>query len=214
MFNSEMPTKAELPTTRQLIKSTILAIMAAAAILVVVVLPSEYAVDPTGVGRVLGLTEMGQIKSQLAKEAEEDKRRDQQGSAAPAATDKPRSNLILRLFEELGIKSAYAQQGRSDEISVTLPPGEGAEVKLTMKKGTKADYSWQSAGGVVNYDLHGDAGGKETSYKKARGVAQDTGVLQAGFDGKHGWFWRNRTDKPVTIVLKTTGAYAEIQRVK
>ena len=34
-------------------------------------LTAEYGTDPTGVGNVLGLTEMGEIKQQLAREAAE-----------------------------------------------------------------------------------------------------------------------------------------------
>ena len=78
MYNSDIPARAELPSSRQLVKSTITAIVAAAAILVTIVLPSEYAIDPTGVGGVLGLTEMGEIKSQLSKEAEADRLMEEQ----------------------------------------------------------------------------------------------------------------------------------------
>jgi len=38
-------------------------------------------------------------------------------------------------------------------------------------------------------------------------------ILVAAFDGSHGWFWRNRTGEPVTITLRTTGAYTEVKRV-
>ncbi len=61
MFNSKLPDMSELPTTRQLVGSTFLAMGGAAAILVAVVMPSEYGIDPTGLGGVLGLTEMGEI---------------------------------------------------------------------------------------------------------------------------------------------------------
>jgi hypothetical protein len=45
--------------------------MAVAGILLVTcVLPAEYGIDPTGVGRVLGLTQMGEVKMMLAEEAE------------------------------------------------------------------------------------------------------------------------------------------------
>ena len=40
---ADTPTRAELPTSAQLLKSTILALIAAAFILVAVVLPAEYA---------------------------------------------------------------------------------------------------------------------------------------------------------------------------
>ncbi|WP_376710699.1 hypothetical protein [Pseudochrobactrum lubricantis] len=72
MYNTDLPNRADLPTSAQLKRSTILAGLSAIAILVTVVLPSEYAVDPLGVGRLLGLTEMGEIKTQLAKEAADD----------------------------------------------------------------------------------------------------------------------------------------------
>ena len=64
MLNSKLPDMSELPTTRQLVGSTLLAMGGAAAILVAVVMPSEYGIDPTGLGGVLGLTEMGEIKKQ------------------------------------------------------------------------------------------------------------------------------------------------------
>ena len=111
-----------------------------------------------------------------------------------------------------GVSAAYAQEIRKDEISVTLQPGEGAEVKLAMSKGAKANFTW-TATDKVNFDLHGDGGGESTSYEKGRGVAEDDGVLEAAFDGNHGWFWRNRTSVPVTVTLKTGGAYTDIKRV-
>lgn len=211
MYNTDLPTRAELPTTRQLIRSTILALLAAAAILVTIVLPAEYAIDPTGIGRALGLAEMGEIKQQLAREAEEDRRRDQQ--AVPAAPE--RRSGIGGFLAQLLIGSAHAQTppaARSDEISVVLKPGQGAEVKLEMKKGAKAKYVW-TATDEVNYDLHADGSGTSTSYKKGRGVPRDEGEVVAAFDGMHGWFWRNRTKSDVTVTLRTNGAYLAIKRV-
>ncbi|MFT0633629.1 transmembrane anchor protein, partial [Pseudomonas sihuiensis] len=72
MFNTKLPTQCELPTSRQLLRSTVIAVGVAAALLVTVVMPSEYAIDPTGVGRVLGLTQMGEMKEILAEEAAAD----------------------------------------------------------------------------------------------------------------------------------------------
>ena len=72
MYNSDTPSQAELPSSNQLIKSTILAAIAAIVILFTVVLPAEYGIDPTGVGKLLRLTEMGQVKQQLAEEAAAD----------------------------------------------------------------------------------------------------------------------------------------------
>lgn len=214
MYNSDTPTRAELPTSAQLLKSTIIAIVSAIAILVAIVLPSEYGIDPTGAGRMLGLTEMGEIKTQLAEEAEADRNRDLQNAMpeAPAAPQQG-SSLLDRIYAEILVGSAQAQETRTDEMSLTLAPGEGVEIKLVMVKGAQANYAWTANGAVVNFDTHGDGGGENISYEKGRGVAEDEGVLEAAFDGNHGWFWRNRTDAPVTLTLKTNGAYFDIKRM-
>ncbi|ESX27417.1 transmembrane anchor protein [Mesorhizobium sp. M0761] len=214
MYNTDIPTRAELPTSMQLLRSTVIAILAAAAILVTIVLPAEYAIDPTGVGRALELTEMGEIKTQLAEEAEQDRLRElQNGTPTAVPARDQQSSLLERVFAELVIGSASAQELRTDEMSVTLKPGEGAEIKLVMAKGAQAKYSWTANGAAVNFDTHGDGGGENISYEKGRGAAEDEGVLEAAFDGNHGWFWRNRTDADVTVTLKTNGAYTDIKRM-
>ena len=72
MYNTNIPSRAELPSTRQLVRSTLIAAVSAVVLLYTVVLPSEYGLDPTGIGRTLGLTEMGTIKTRLAQEAAQD----------------------------------------------------------------------------------------------------------------------------------------------
>ncbi|HHW2549767.1 TPA: transmembrane anchor protein, partial [Pseudomonas aeruginosa] len=51
MYNVSKPTLDDLPSSKQLLRSTLIALVAAIAILVGIVLPSEYAIDPTGIGR-------------------------------------------------------------------------------------------------------------------------------------------------------------------
>ena len=50
-------------------------------------------------------------------------------------------------------------------------------------------------------------------YGKGRESTGEQGELVAAFDGSHGWFWRNRSGAPVTITLRTEGAYGEVKRV-
>lgn len=219
MYNAEPPKPADLPTTKRLLRSTIIAIVSAIVILVTIVLPAEYAIDPTGIGRFLGLAEMGEIKTQLAKEAEEDREKDPPKTDAPPAAPKPeqRSSLFGRILGELFIRSAAAEApkaGRSDTLSIRLRPAQGREIKLTMKKGAKVDFSWTVEGGVVNFDLHGDGSGRKKSYEKGRAVKGAKGTLTAAFDGSHGWFWRNRGKKDVTVKLRTSGQYGRIKEVK
>lgn len=202
MYNSDLPTRAELPSSKQLLRSTIIASIAATILLLTVVLPAEYGIDPTRIGRVLGLTKMGEIKGQLAEEAERDRAADEAQTVTPPKADTP-----------AGAAKTVAG-GKSDELTVTLKPGEGAEIKLAMVKGGKTRYEWRSAGGRVNHDTHGDgAGGATHSFSKGSEVETDSGELVAPFDGNHGWFWRNRSDSEVTVVLKVSGAYSSVKRV-
>jgi hypothetical protein len=224
MYNSDLPTRAELPTSAQLVRSTLIAAGVAAVLLVTVVLPAEYGIDPTGTGQLLGLTHMGEIKTQLHQEAEADRLRDQATQATPASpAPERRSSLIGAMFAELLIGRAHAQTApataptgqQSQEFTLTLKPNEGAEVKAGMKE-AKLTYAWTVEGGTVNHDTHGSpsSGGAEQSYTKGRGVAGVKGVLTAAFDGDHGWFWRNRGTKDVTVTLTATGEFDALKRVK
>lgn len=203
MFNTDIPSRAELPSTRQLLRSTAIAIAVAGVVLSTIVLPSEYGIDPTGAGSAFGLTEMGKIKASLAAEAEADK------AAGPA---RPKAAPI-------GVAAAATPAAivRSDEMTVTLKPGEGTEVKMAMAKGATVRYEWKTDGGLVNHDTHGDPlnGPANTfhRYKKEKQVTGNSGEFEAVFDGNHGWFWRNRSDQDVRIILKTNGAYSSIKRM-
>ncbi|ENG0045662.1 transmembrane anchor protein [Pseudomonas aeruginosa] len=208
MYNVTKPTLDDLPTSKQLLRSTLIALVAAFAILIAIVLPSEYGIDPTGIGRVLGLSEMGEIKTQLAEEAAADAARD---AALAAEQSAP------ALAPTTGAATSPAQPVEDatwrDEMRVVLQPGQGAEVKLSMKTGEQAQFSWVAEGGVVNFDTHGDGGGQSISYEKGRAVPADDGVLEAAFDGNHGWFWRNRDSADVTVIIRTRGQYTEMKRV-
>lgn len=212
MYNSDLPTRAELPTTKQLIRSTVIAMVVATLLLVTVVLPSEYAIDPTGCGRVLGLTEMGEIKMTLAKEVEQDRAADESRRAAgDMASTASSAEPSLGAAAQTGTPAS----AKTDETSVTLKPGEGTEVKVEMAKGGRVRYEWSTSGGPVNHNTHADGpGGASHLYAKANDVERDAGELVAPFDGHHGWFWRNRTEGDVTVTLKTSGEYRAVKRMK
>lgn len=209
MYNNAKPDAVDLPSARKLLRSTLAAIVIAIILLVTVVLPAEYAIDPSGIGRVLGLTEMGEIKAQLAKEAAADAATAAAGGdGSPAATP-----AIAARPDSASPSPMPAAQAWRDEMQVTLQPGEGAEIKLMMKAGERAQFSWLVQGGAVNFDTHGDGDGQAISYEKGRGVAADDGELEAAFNGNHGWFWRNRGTTRVTVVIRVRGQYSSIKRL-
>lgn len=242
-----------------LVRSTLLSGGAALAILTFFYLPAEYGYDPTGVGGLLGLTEMGNIKQSLYAEADAEDaalaapvavaapeviarldRIDAQlaaisvvigatpapvvvaepaplAKAVPDPAPEPVAEPVLELAPEPEVTAAAeppvapAATWR-DEASYTLAPGEGIEVKLVMEEGQTARFEWTANGSVVNYDTHGDGGDNKISYEKGREVPEQSGELTAAFTGNHGWFWRNRTDAPLTITVRTAGDYAEMKR--
>lgn len=206
MNNAPKPKLEDLPTRAQLFRSSMIAGVGAAVILVTVYLPAEHAIDPTGVGRVLGLTEMGEIKAQLAAEAEADRLMDEQ-------LGQDQSSSVLDTVFDLFVGAAHAQEAEvwRDEVSITLAPGDSAEWKLVMTEGQTAEYRMLVEGGRVNFDLHGHGGGQSVTYEKGRGSTGTEGAILAGFDGEHGWFWRNRDDSIVTITVQVRGDYAEFK---
>lgn len=211
MYNSNTPLPADLPSSRQLLRSTLLAAVSAAVLLIAVVLPAEYGIDPTGIGRVLRLTEMGEIKQQLAAQAAADATAPPV-AASPAPTTSTTTAVPAPPQAPASVAEAAQPAPWRDEMSVTLTPGEGTEIKLRMQEGDKAEYSWVVQGGAVNFDTHGDGGGRSISYEKGRGVPADEGELVAAFTGNHGWYWRNRGQAKVTLVLRTRGTYSDIKR--
>lgn len=192
-----------LPSSRALLRSTAIALAVAILLLVTIVLPSEYGVDPTGVGRLLGLKEMGQIKQRLAREA-----------AGASATE----TGAAAAAETTPVVAASARISRTDSVSLTLSPNEGREVKLTMRQGDRVAYHWATDRSVVNYDTHADREAPPAiryhGYGKGQGAPADSGMLVAAFDGRHGWFWRNRSPVTLTVTLRTSGDYQDIQEMK
>lgn len=232
-------------TPRGLIRTTLGSMAAALAILVLFWLPAEYGVDPTGLGRVMGLTEMGEIKQQLyAEAADEDAVLAAQAAAEQVSADPALLARLDRMESQIaGIAAVIGTEPPSlgaavdrvpvpaapaevapapavvapapepalpqwrDEVSYTLAPTEGIEVKLVMSEGARAEFEWTANGAVLNFDTHGDGSGQSVTYEQGRGVPDQSGELVAAFDGNHGWFWRNRTDAAVTVTLRTRGEY-------
>lgn len=203
MNNAPKPNLEDLPTKAQLFRSTIIAGIGAVVILVTVYLPAEHAIDPTGVGRVLGLTEMGEIKVQLAEEAEADRLLDEQRA-------QDQSSSVLDAVFGLFVGTAHAQEAWRDEVTFTLEPGATAEIKMTMEAGNVVDYAWTATGGRVNFDLHAHSGGESIDYERGAGQTSGEGSIEAPFAGDHGWFWRNRDSTPITMTIQLRGDYSAV----
>lgn len=177
-------------TTSQLLKATAVAVLASGAILLTTVLPAEYGIDPTGIGKMLGL-------SALHRTAEVSE------TAAPVAVVAAPAETVIR-------------QGRpfqNGEMSLTLQPNQGAEIKARMREGESFVFSWATDGGEVNFDMHGErpnAGSDFTSYWQDKLKTEGHGSFIAPFDGSHGWYWKNKSGEPLTLTLKISGYYEKL----
>ena len=201
MYNTHKPLENDLPTSSQLLKSTMVAIGVGCALLILVVLPAEYGTDPTGVGELLGLKKMGEIKTRLKQ-------------------DFLKENQVFKenigAKDEVMVKPETGKENQ-DVMEFVIPPDEAIEIKLEMKKGSIAKYKWTTKNGGLNYNLHGDGhkgSQRSISYKKGRMTSSDSGEFKSEFDGYHGWFWRNRNNESVTVTLETIGDYILIKQMK
>jgi hypothetical protein len=163
-------------------------LLAAGLILVMIVLPAEYGVDPLGTGARLGLLQLGVTGQQVA-------------ALNAAASAGPRQGAII---------AAHSRPFQQETASFTLAAHEAMEYKYRVEKGDALLYSW-SAAAPVNYELHAEPDGAPRgyaqSYEKRSNVTQASGTMTAPFTGIHGWYWENAGDRSITITLRSAGFY-------
>jgi len=186
----------EVPSARSLLVATALSVVVAGVLLITVILPAEYGVDPIGAGRALGL-----YRAPISEEPTP-------SAALTAAAEMPAGTATL---------TRSPVPFRSDEMSITLEPGEGGEIKAVMAKGQHFVYTWTAQGGTVDVDMHGEAfdttnAAEATSYWKDEYQPGDHGVFTAPVAGRHGWFWQNLNDESVTVTVRTSGFYERLVR--
>lgn len=220
MYNANKPDPSELPSSARLLKSTAIAVAAAAILLITVVLPAEYGIDPTRIGSVFGLTEMGRIKTQLAEEVAAI----EAGPTAKVVISEPRpampDEVAPDVISEESVAAASSSEREEvaapqwrDEVVFTLAADEASEYKLVMNEGATAEFEWFTDGAKANFDTHADRPGTDYHNYEKGSLARQEGTLTAAFDGNHGWYWRNRSGAPLTITLRTRGDYADLKKV-
>jgi hypothetical protein len=199
----------QAPSGKRVALSVALALIIAAVVLVVAVLPAEYGIDPTGVGRLLGLDELRAPASRTIEVKD-----------VIGGNERVREVEIPAFNEPVPLPNPAVHQAEDREIqtrtlTLTLKEGQQTEIKTVLRASKVILYHWQTDGGLVYSDLHGHdpAAGQEffVRYREDQdGATQATGSLVAPFDGEHGWYWLNIHDGPVTITLTVTGFFDDI----
>ena len=188
---------------RALLRGTMMAAVVAGIVLIVAVLPAEYGIDPTGAGRAMGLTALHTAVP----------------ASAPPVAAAVAGSTVSAPGEQRGltVSSKPTVAYRADEMEITLPAGKGLEVKTHLAKGATLIYAWKTKNGeAVNHDFHGEpVNAKENEFESfilENQVGESRGTLIAPFTGVHGWYWKNKTAAPVTVVLRVSGFYTDIYR--
>jgi hypothetical protein len=184
------PAAAGAPSPRAIAVAIGGAFAVAAALLVTVVLPAEYGVDPLGTGRAMGLTALA-------------------GPAASSAVAITAPTGPEGVPTAVGPIAHYHGAYRMDSVDLVIGPYEFVEYKYRLEKGASMLYSWHATAAVV-HDMHGEADGatahEESFDKEARRGAD--GAFTAPFSGIHGWFWENPGAEPITVTLTSSGFYS------
>jgi hypothetical protein len=207
--SSEPSPDWQAPSGKRIAVSVAVAVVVAAVVLVAAVLPAEYGIDPTGIGRVLGLDE---LKAPASRTIEV---RDVLGG-----NERVREVEIPAFNEPVPLPNPAVHQAEDRPIqtrtlTLTLKEGEQTEIKTVLRTNKVIVYHWQTDGGLVYTDLHGHdpAAGQDffVRYREDQeGATEATGSLVAPFDGEHGWYWLNIHDGPVTVTLTVTGFFDDI----
>jgi hypothetical protein len=119
-----------------------------------------------------------------------------------------------------GTYRQYQATHRTDTVDIPVRPNGGEiEYMVRMRQGDSMVYSWRAveiaAPNRLSSEFHGHTDrapgttGTLIFYRKGTG-ASENGSLIAPFDGIHGWYLKNDTDRPVVVRLTLAGFYEVI----
>jgi hypothetical protein len=181
-----MTQESLLPPRRQLLLGSGIALLVASLVLLVFVLPAEFGIDPTGAGRLLGLTsisdESGVVSAQLMHEHQ-------------------RKFLTGRVV--INVKA-----GEELEYKATLAQGEPLLYSWAVIGGpVYFEFHGEPTEGEWPKDYY-------RSYQTKERSSGEHGSFVAPFTGRHGWYWKNLSAEPATITLEAGGYYTKLERLE
>ena len=205
--------------------ATAAAMFVAGVLLVTVVLPAEYGVDPTGTGNAFGLTQIANAQEGVVASAPAagvpvataaapeiaigtgGRPTLGYGQAVPAARAADGTPVLE--WNRAGADHQQPQGYRRHTRTFALEPGEGMEFKYRLERNGGFVYAWTSTG-KVQVDFHGEPDGQPKGFAEFYDQAERdgaTGTFVAPAPGIHGWYWKNLTSDPITITLNSSGYF-------
>ncbi|MBT5032013.1 MAG: hypothetical protein HOM55_06930 [Proteobacteria bacterium] len=177
------------PTLVELGRAVGFSIFVTVLILVTLVLPAEYGIDPLGAGRALGITVLAPSTEALV----------------PVP---PPNSAVLAPVQE-GLVAYYPGEYQVDSREFVLGPYEYVEYKYHLAQNATMLFSWVASGDVA-HDFHGDRDGAPASAAQSfdqQPRRKADGSFTAPFSGIHGWYWENPGGNTVTVRVTTSGFY-------
>lgn len=172
------------PSKRGILVGSAIAVVGAAAIVVLAVLPAQYGIDPTGFGKATGLLQISEPPNKYLEKGLKRKGVFTRSDTAPAP-----------------------EPGASDHWTFELGPFEGIELKYVIDQGKPITFFWQATG-PLDYDMHAHPFDGGTDLTESYAIEQADhlgGRYVAPFTGIHGWYWQNRSLERVTLTLDASG---------
>ena len=195
-------------SNKRLIASVAVAAAAGVLLLVTIVLPAEYGVDPLGVGGLLGLNAMNAEPTRTIE-----------------ITDIIGGNeeLIDVEIPDFGepvplpnpaIHQDETTPSQTRTLTISIGPEEETEIKTVLGEGKMILYSWEVDRGDIYSDFHGHNPEFGTDfwvrYEEHQEGSGNDGSLVAPFEGEHGWYWLNYNEYPVEVTLTVNGYFEDI----
>ena len=178
----------------KLIRNTGIAALIAIVLLLTIILPAEYDIDPTGAGSVLG------IRGLSHQAAVENVNAEIEESAMAAASP-------LHINHQPPLKFV--------DVDLVLEPYGQGEFKLKMQANARLSYLWHSGPDLVYADLHGhtlvvgEDGEEEivVRYLETQEGTGESGQFDTPFGGDHGWYFLNLETRPINIRVQISGNF-------
>jgi hypothetical protein len=182
-----MTKESTAPSTGRVLAATCVALVVAAIVLVVAVLPAEFGIDPLGTGQRLGLTGLASVE-----EAE--------------------GLTVLQ-----GVNTSQPDAYKVDTIEIRLRPGKSVEYKYHLESGRGMLYSWKASGNVIydfHGQPDGKPAEDSRSYdlREQADRSQASGAFTAPFTGVHGWYFENPGGSDVQVTLTSAGFYSRAEQ--
>ncbi|MBN8833676.1 MAG: hypothetical protein ABS68_09210 [Niastella sp. SCN 39-18] len=195
-------------SSRKIIRAVIIALFLGALLVFCAILPAEYGIDPTGVGKALGFTRLHASSSEAG--------------ASTVRMSYPRLKMekagsdpsVKKPIEADNPPPTQQYDVREDSVQVTVPAGKGIEYKVYMLKHGQMKYEWSTEKDVLYIDFHGEVNeaepAKDTYYESYTLAYADNmvGTFLSPFEGKHGWFFRNNGQNDVVVTIRLKGQYS------